>query len=138
MLLTHWYRKTHYHLSNYLSFCYCLIGLFQKNPSRGAEWVFRMYFSEKNPYNLEVFKFATLPLKISKKTSFHSWKFCEIFWHPLVLPWKLQGQKPRTMEIPHSIKSQINGLLTVQYSFIPIFVNFDTLHSWLNKLLQPP
>ena len=35
----------------------------------------RIYFSENPP---GIFRFVTLPLEISEKTSFHSWKFCKI------------------------------------------------------------
>lgn len=61
--------------------------------STDTESGLRICFSEKNP---GIFRFVTLPLKIHKsKEAFisgNSAKFCDI-------PRKIQGQKPRIMEI---------------------------------------
>ena len=55
----------------------------------------RIYFSA--PF-LGIFRFVTLPLEISDKTSYHTWKFCRDVCDT---PWRFLSQKPRPMEIPH-------------------------------------
>ena len=62
-----------------------------------------------------VYRFVTLYLEISEKTSFHPWKFCKVF-SPFVFmffftTWKFQSQKPRTKE---------------QYFFLNTTRNFST------------
>ena len=69
----------------------CVLGYSRKNPNR---WVLRIYFFEKP---LEFFIFLLYPWKFQAKQSSaagYSAKFCQI-------PWKLQVQKLRALEIPH-------------------------------------
>ena len=58
-------------------------GLFQKKTKQ--ERGLKIYFSEPPPPP-GIFRFVTLPLEVTEKTSFHSRKFCKIVWQPLEIP----------------------------------------------------
>ena len=60
-----------------------------------------MYFFEKK--NQEIFRFVTLPIKIPDYTKFHT--HLEIPQNFVLHHLQFQGQKPRSMEIPHEFFS---------------------------------
>ena len=96
-------------------------------------WRLRMYlFEKKDP---EIFRFVTLPIKIPDRTMFHT--HLEIpqnfVWHHL----QFQGQKPRSMEIPHEFFSITPRNST---SFLIDPWNFHILffkHSWKFHVFNP-
>ena len=55
----------------------------RKKPKQGRG--LKIYFSEPTPPP-GIFRFVTLPLEVTEKTSFHSRKFCKIVWQPLEIP----------------------------------------------------
>ena len=67
----------------------------RKNPNGGL----RSYFFEKTP---GIFRFATLPLEIPERPSFHR-KFCKIIY----TPYNFHGQKPRPIWKLHMTFSSI-------------------------------